>query len=346
MSQTTYKFPDVVSTEAITNATDWTNPDEVKTSDDTNATCTSKKSYWLRCLSYLGFAAAIPATARIVGVEVAIEGGLVKIEDSQVYLCYKGKRIGTDRAHNVEWNALESTYVHGGSYDTWGLALTPAGVKDTSFGVHIALKGDGSTMYIDSVSMQITYIDAEDTEVQICNEALGRIGEPVITDLDGTDVRSKICKLFYNSMRNKLLEGHIWHFAVVHAKLEKALTPPLFNWAYAYALPSNFLKMSDIYPAIGRYEIGAGNVVYTNISDGYIEYVADMIDPALFSADFKEALIYKLALAMHPSLVDKTTSYQVLQREAAAVIRQAIHQGTIHQKPSKETFEWTTELRT
>jgi hypothetical protein len=104
--------------------------------------------------------------------------------------------------------------------------------------------------------------------------------------------------------------------------------------------------MSDIYPTIGKYEIGAGGVVYTNISDGYIEYVADMIDPTLFSADFKEALIYKLALAMHPSLVDKITSYQVLQKEAAVVIKQAIHQGTIYQKPSKETFDWTTEMRT
>jgi hypothetical protein len=345
MSQSDYKFPDVVSTEAIDNATDWTNPDEVKASDDTYATCAAKKSYWLKCLSYLGFTAAIPATARIVGVEVMVEGKPAGIEDSKVYLCYKGKRIGTDRAHNVEWNSVESSFLHGGSFDAWGLALTPLMVKDVSFGVHIAMKGDGSTMSIDGVSMQITYIDVDETEVQICNEALGRIGEPVITDLAGTDVRSKTCKLFYDSMRNKLLTGHIWKFATVYAKLERASTPPLFNWAYAYALPSNFLKMSDIYPKIGRYEIGAGDIVYTNISDGYIEYVADVIDPTLFSNDFKEALIYKLALAMHPTLVDKITGYQVLQKEAAIVIRQAIHQGTVHQKPSKNTFDWTSELR-
>jgi hypothetical protein len=246
MSQSDYKFPNVVSTEAITDGTDWTNPDEVKVSDDTYATCDGTKSYWLKCLSYLGFTAAVPAAARIVGVEVLIEGGLTKIEDSQVYLCYKGKRIGTDRAHNVEWNSIESSFLHGGSFDTWGLALTPAIVKDTTFGVHIALKGDGSTMYIDGVTMQITYIDAEDTEVQICNEALGRIGEPVITTLAGTDVRSKTCNLFYHSIRNKLLTGHIWHFATVHAKLERAPTPPLFNWAYAYTLPSNFLKRCRI----------------------------------------------------------------------------------------------------
>jgi len=345
MSQSSYKFPDAVSTEAIDGATDWTTPDNVKASDDAWATCAAKKSYWLKCLSYLGFAAAVPAIARIVGVEVAIEGGMENIEDSQVYLCYQGKRIGTDRAHNVKWNSIESTFVHGGTYDVWGLALTPAIVKDTTFGVHIALKGNGSTIYVDGVSMQITYIDAEDTEVKICSEALGKIGEPVITDLAGADVRSKTCNLHYHSIRQMLLASHIWHFATVHCKCERALEPPTFNWAYAYQLPSNFLKTSDIWPEMGKYEIAAGGIIYTNISDGYIRYVADLIEPYLFSKDFREALIYKLALAMHPALVDKTTSYQVFQKEALLMIRQAIHRGTVHQKPSKNTHEWTTELR-
>lgn len=345
MPETTYKFPDAVSTEAIDGATDWTNPDEVKVSDDTYATCAGTKSYWLKCLSYLGFAAAIPAAARIVGVEVAIEGGLTGIEDSQIYLCYEGKRIGTDRAHNVEWNSVESTFIHGGSYDVWGLALTPAIVKSTSFGVHIAIKGDGSGISIDGVSVNITYIDAQDTEVQICNEALGKIGEPVITDLAGTDVRSKACNLHYHSIRRQLLTSHIWHFALVQAELEQALTPPVFNWAYTYALPSNFLKVSDIYPEIGKYAIGAGNIIHSNMTSGYIEYIADVIDPVLFTTDFKEALIYKLALALHPALVDKITGYQVLQKEAMVMIKQAIHRGTVHQRPSKNTFDWTAELR-
>lgn len=343
MSASDYKFPDVVSTEAISGATDWTNPDNVKVSDDTSATCAGKESYWLKCLSYLGFS-TIPAVARIVGVEVALEGGLAGIKDSEVYLCYAGKRIGTDRAHDVEWNSVEFTYVHGGSWDVWGLALTPAIIKSTSFGVHIACKGDGSIISIDSVSIRITYLDADDTEVQICNEALGKIGEPEITSLDGTDVRSKACKLNYHSTRKQLLTSHIWQFAVVHAKLEKALTPPLFNWVYAYALPSNFLKTSDIWPEMSKYEIGAGGIIYTN-TDGYIRYVADVVDPILFTADFREAFVYKLALALYPALVDKITGYQVIQKEALAMIRQAIFRGTVHQKPSRNTFDWTTEMR-
>ena len=345
MSVSDYKFPDVVSTEAIAGATDWTTPDEVKASDNTYATCTGKKSYWLKCLSYLGFTAAVPATARIVGVEVAIEGKLNNVEDNEIYLCYQGKRVGTNRAHNVEWNSVESTYIHGGSYDTWGLALTPVIVKSTSFGVHISCKGDGSTVYIDGVTVQITYLDTKDTEIKICCEALGKIGEPEITNLADTDVRSKACNLNYQSTRQALLSSHIWQFAVVYCELERSLTPPLFNWTYSYALPSNFLKTSDIWPEMSRYEIGAGNIIYTNISNGYIRYIADVIDPTLFSKDFRTALIYRLALALHPTLIDKITSYQVLQKEAFAMIRQATHRGTVHQKPSKNTHEWTTELR-
>lgn len=345
MSESTYKFPNVVATEAITGATDWGTPDEVKASDDTYATCAGTKSYWLKCLSYLGFAAAIPATARIVGIEVAIEGKPDGIDGGEMYLCYQGKRIGTDRAHNVEWNSVESTYTFGGSWDVWGLNLTPAMVKSTTFGVHISLEGDGTTISVDGVSMNITFIDAQDTEVKICSEALGKCGEPPITDLAGTDVRSKACNLHYNSIRSTLLTSHIWQFATVTAQLERSLTPPLYNWAYSYELPSNFLKTSDIWPEMARYEIGAGNVIYTNITDGYIRYIADMVDPVLFTKDFREALIYKLALALHPALVDKVSSYQVLQKEALVMIRQATHRGTVHQRPSKNTFDWTTEMR-
>jgi hypothetical protein len=345
MSVSEYKFPDAVTTEAIDGATDWSDPNNVKASDDTYATCAAKKTYWLKCLSYLGFAAAIPSTARIVGIEVAIEGKPDGIEGGNVYLCYQGKRIGTNRAHDVEWNSVESTYIYGGSWDVWGLNLTVPMVESTTFGVHISLEGDGTTISVDGVCMQVTFIDEKDTEVQICSEALGKCGEPAITDIDGTDVRSKACKLHYDSTRSTLLSGHIWQFATVQAKLERSLMPPLFNWAYSYALPSNFLKTSDIWPEMAKYAISAGNVIHTNISDGYIRYIANMLDPTLFTRDFREALVYKLALALHPALVDKISSYQVLQKEALAMIRQAIHRGTVHQRPSKNTMDWTTEMR-
>lgn len=345
MSQTDYMFPDAVSTEAIIGATDWTNPDNVKVSDDARATCPGKKSYWLKCLSYLGFAAAIPNTARIVGISVAIEGGLAGIDGGEMYLCYQGKRIGTDRAHNIQWNNIESTFIFGGSWDTWGLNLTVPMVESTTFGVHISFEGDGTGMALDGVAMSVTFIDVDDTEVQICSEALGKCGEPAITDLAGTDVRSKTCNLHYDSTRSTLLASHIWQFATVQAKLERSPMPPLFNWAYSYALPSNFLKTSDIWPEMAKYGISAGNVIHTNISDGYIRYIANILDPTLFTKDFREALVYKLALALHPALVDKIGSYQVLQKEALAMIRQAIHRGTVHQRPSKNTMDWTTELR-
>lgn len=345
MSNSTYKFPNDVSTEAIAGATDWVNPDNVKASDDTNATCDGTKSYWLKCLSYLGFAAAIPATARIVGVQVLIEGGLTGIKGSEAYLCYKGERLGTDRGHNVGWFSVESSFMYGGSYDTWGLNLDPATVKDTSFGVHISIEGDGSTINIDSLTMQITFIEVDDTEVKICSEALGKIGEPPIIDLAGTDVRSMTCNLHYHSIRQMLLTSHIWQFAILYCKCERALTPPPFGWAYAYRLPSNFLKTSDIWPEMGKYEIVAGNVIYTDISDGSIRYITDVIDPLFFSKDFREALIYKLALTMHPALIDKSTTYQIFQKEALGMIRRAIHRGTVHQKPSRNTHDWTTELR-
>jgi len=349
-------YPTEASTEAVSGGTDWSYPEgsslieAISTSNDIYATCSGEKSYWLKCSNF-GFDATIPVTARIVGLEVLIEGKSSGTTiDNEVYLCYKGERIGSNRAHSVEWTSIENIMVHGGSYDTWGLRLAAANdltgirVIFDSFGVHISVKNDGGTASIDSVEMVVHYLENQDTEIQICNEALAKIGEPPITSLEGTDARSKNCALSYSSIRQRLLTSHIWHFALVECKLKQSLMPPAFGWAYSFDLPSNFLKACEIYPSTAKYEIGAGNVLYTNTGDGYLKYVADVIDPALFSFDFKEALIYKLALALYPVLVDKATGYQVFQREATYAIQKAIHSGTVHQRPSKETFTWLTNL--
>jgi len=344
-------YPTEVSTESVSGGTDWTDSNNVKLSDDAYATCDGEKSYWLKCCNFSDFAANIPTTARIVGLEVLIEGkSSGTTTDNEVYLCYKGERVGSNRAHSVNWTSIENTMTHGGSYDTWGLRLTAdyilpcIMVGDESFGVHISVKNDGSTASIDSVIMTVHYLETQDTEIQICNEALAKIGEPPIMSLSGTDARSKNCALNYSSIRQRLLTSHIWHFALVECELKQSLMPPAFGWAYSYDLPSNFLKVCEIYPSSAKYEIGAGNVIYTNTGDGYLKYVADVIDPTLFSFDFKEALVYKLALTLYPVLVDKATGYQVFQREATYAIQKAIHSGTVHQRPSKETFTWLSNL--
>jgi hypothetical protein len=323
----------------------WTNPDNVKTSDDGYATATAGKTDWLEMQDF-DFA-ALPDTAKIVGAEVAIHCKGFHVKDDQVYLAYEGTAKGSNRAGCERWKNNENIHILGSSSDTWGWSLTPAIVKSQWFGINFcarAYDSAGGTAYIDYVTLTIYYENKTSIE-DICNDALSIIGEPAITDIDGTDSRSKICKLNYGSVCKRLLGAHDWLFASYRVQLNFAYNCPLFGWAYVYELPSNFLRMLETYPLEVAYELGAPNKIYMNEGTGYIKYIASVDDPALFDINFRTALVYKLALVLHPCLVDKATSRQVLQREAQYEIIRAISQGTIHQKHTKPAINWTSEMR-
>jgi hypothetical protein len=64
------------------------------------------------------------------------------------------------------------------------------------------------------------------TDVQICNQALLRLGEPEINALNGTDRASTLCNAFYASTVQEVLRGHRWNFAIKRAILEPAQVTP------------------------------------------------------------------------------------------------------------------------
>jgi hypothetical protein len=180
--------------------------------------------------------------------------------------------------------------------------------------------------YAVSVTLTIHYENKAGI-VDVCNDALSIIGEPTITDIDGTDIRSTTCKANYGSICKRLLGAHDWYFASHRVQLNSAYDCPLFGWAYVYELPSNFLRILETYPPKAAYELGASNKIYMNEGVGYIKYISSIDDPSLFDINFRTALVYRLALVLHPCLVDKITSYQVLQKEAQYEIIRATRQG-------------------
>jgi hypothetical protein len=88
------------------------------------------------------------------------------------------------------------------------------------------------------------------SDIDICNLALARLGDSAtvasIAPPEGS-VQAEHCARFYPLARNALLEMHPWGFAtrrVRPARLEAA--PP--GWAYAFALPSDSLRVIDVIP--------------------------------------------------------------------------------------------------
>lgn len=101
-----------------------------------------------------------------------------------------------------------------------------------------------------------------------------------------------------------MLESHNWLFATKRQALG-LLTADSFNWAYAYAVPSNSLKVISVLPPDGgsedesqEYEIEAGdsaNIILTNQADAVVKLIQLVKDPARYSNLAIDALSWLVA---------------------------------------------------
>lgn len=86
------------------------------------------------------------------------------------------------------------------------------------------------------------------SEVEICNLALSHLGDSAtvasIEPPEGS-AQAEHCARWYPIARDSLLEMHDWRFARRRAALAEVINPTN-QWSYAYARPSDCLKMLAI----------------------------------------------------------------------------------------------------
>jgi hypothetical protein len=171
------------------------------------------------------------------------------------------------------------------------------------------------------------------SEVGIANLALSFLGdEATVTSIDPPEgsAQAEHCAIFYAIARDVLLEmneGH-WHFATRRAALVEVEleTQQITTWAFAYAKPSNCLKIISILPPEAQDDTSAppaqanvfGNpplpnaeyqpqdytleilddgteIIYTNQEAATIRFVEEVTDTSKFPPLFVIALAWLLA---------------------------------------------------
>lgn len=89
------------------------------------------------------------------------------------------------------------------------------------------------------------------SDVDICNLALGRIGDGAqVTSINPPDgsAQARHCSRFYPMARDSVLEMHAWGFNTIRLSLTPATVPVAApEWQYAYSLPANTLSVLAIY---------------------------------------------------------------------------------------------------
>ncbi len=146
------------------------------------------------------------------------------------------------------------------------------------------------------------------SEVDICNLALARLGDnATVASIDPPEgsAQAEHCTRFYPVARDSLLEMHAWKFATRRVLLAQ-LTTDTWNWSFAYAEPTDALKLLAVLPASASsdadtqdYEAetdGSGApIILTNQEGASLRYIAHVTDTTVFSPLFVDALAWLLA---------------------------------------------------
>lgn len=144
------------------------------------------------------------------------------------------------------------------------------------------------------------------TPTTICNRALGRLGEASIMDMDEETTAGRACRLHYEPTRDALLRNHPWSFATKRVTLSALADAPLFNYATAYALPSDMIRVlelngSDVLQRHNYWRM-EGNTLLTDETTAELVYIYKCTDPGLWDSLFSEAMVLTLAIALSETM--------------------------------------------
>jgi hypothetical protein len=147
----------------------WTNPGNGLASDDAYAQA-SPGGGNTNYLAANNFNLAVPASAIIDGIEVAIEKRSLAgtVLDSRVRIIKGGVIGSTERADGATWPTTDTVVVYGGLGDLWGETWTAADVNAPSFGVAVSATDSLDTAAIDHITITVHYSLCPQTPLPGC----------------------------------------------------------------------------------------------------------------------------------------------------------------------------------
>lgn len=165
------------------------------------------------------------------------------------------------------------------------------------------------------------------TDIEIINKALLKLGQEPIVALTDTNERAILASAIFASVRDMLITSYRWAFATKRTVIEAEENEPAFGWKKKYALPEDFLRLSEICNADFRetdnYEIEGGYILCNYVGPLKIKYLAKITTSGIFPVYFCEALACKLAFEFCERLKQDQSRKQMLMQEFMFAISEA-----------------------
>lgn len=116
-------------------------------------------------------------------------------------------------------------------------------------------------------------------------------------------------------VRDEVLRAHPWNFAIKRTTLAPLTDAPEWGYRYAFALPSDFLRLVELDGlSTGDYVVEGGQIL-ANDSVLYIRYVQRVTDPNRYDASIVDAMAARLAMELCEAFTQSNTKKQLFMQE-------------------------------
>jgi hypothetical protein len=161
--------------------------------------------------------------------------------------------------------------------------------------------------------------------IDLCSQALVRLGAEPISSFEEGTAEADVADALYPGVRDATLSAHPWSFATGQAQLARLAAVPIADFAHAYQLPNDLLRV------ISAGEGGRGRGIVYRIHEGRLHTDAEAVTLTyVFRADesawppfFGFVVVQKLIEAFAVPLTDSTTAAEAAARAAEVALRQA-----------------------
>lgn len=160
--------------------------------------------------------------------------------------------------------------------------------------------------------------------VEICNNALIRVGSDRITSLSDTTERAVLVNERYEKCRDDLLRSHPWNFAIGRSSLAEDSSTPIDGFDHQYILPVDCLRVLLLNEDPGIiWSVETGGLLLTDESSVKIKYIKKITDTTLFDKNFEEVLGLKIAKAIAYRLSQSSTLVAQIDADMKDALRAA-----------------------
>jgi len=149
--------------------------------------------------------------------------------------------------------------------------------------------------------------------VDICNSALNLLGASTISALTDDSKNARLCNQRYEPVRDRVFRSHAWNCLHKRVQLAQNSTAPVVEYSYAYALPSDCLRVlkvhngsTDSIKSDIDYKLEGRNIV-TNEGTVYIIYIAIDTDPNNYDTYLQESISHQLAADLAYAVTNNAT---------------------------------------